>query len=237
MDDPCRPPETVELTRESIQAGTVIKMVSAQGLRVLTDAERAASITDTLAARPANSDGSGDLWLFGYVSLIWNPAFHFTERRKGRIHGWHRRFCLWTPLGRGSPEQPGLVLGLERGGACTGMAFRLASDQVASEMDIVWRREMLSGAYKPRWVRVATADGPVDAITFTIDPANPRYAGRLAEDEIVRVVATAVGRLGPCTDYLFKTAEALAGLGLEDRTLQRLKRRVEARLAQAADCA
>jgi len=235
VDEPILPPETVELTRESIQAGTVIKMASAGGMRVLSDEERAASIARMLATWPDSTDKTGDLWLFGYGSLIWNPAFHFTERRKGRIHGWHRRFCLWTPLGRGSPEQPGLVLGLERGGACTGMVFRLAFDQVASELDIIWRREMLSGAYRPRWVRVLTADGPVDAITFTIDPANPRYAGRLAEDEIVRVVATAVGRLGPCTDYLFKTAEALAGLGLADRTLQRLKRRVEARLA--ADCA
>ena len=242
MDEPIQAPQTLELTRETIQAGTVISMASAGGMRVLSDEERAASIAATLEARPPGAgevqgDGAGDLWLFGYGSLIWNPAFHFTERRKGRIHGWHRRFCLWTPLGRGSPEQPGLVLGLERGGACTGMAFRLHCDQVACELDIIWRREMLSGAYRPRWVRVATAEGPVDAITFTIDPGNPRYAGRLGEDEIVRVVATAVGRLGPCTDYLFKTAEALAGLGLEDRTLKRLKRRVEARLAETAGCA
>jgi cation transport protein ChaC len=140
-------------------------------------------------------------------------------------------------LGRGSPERPGLVLGLEHGGACTGMVFRLDPGQVASELDILWRREMLSGAYRPRWVRVTTAEGSVDAITFTIDPANPRYAGRLDEDEIVKVVATAVGRLGPCTDYLFKTAKALAELGLEDRTLKRLKRRVEARLTEMTDCA
>ncbi|HLZ65555.1 MAG TPA: gamma-glutamylcyclotransferase [Aliidongia sp.] len=233
MDDSTLAPQAIELTREAIKAGTVINMASAGGMRVLTDEERAASIADTLAARPARHR-SEDIWLFGYGSLIWNPAFHFAERRKGRIHGWHRRFCLWTPLGRGSPEQPGLVLGLERGGACTGMAFRLHHDQVADELDIVWRREMLSGAYRPRWARVTTAAGSVDAITFTIDPANPRYAGRLDEDEIVRVVATAVGRLGPCTDYLFKTAEALAGLGLEDRVLQRLKSRVEARLSTRA---
>ncbi|GGF07967.1 gamma-glutamylcyclotransferase [Aliidongia dinghuensis] len=228
--------QPIELTRETIQAGTVIKLASAHGMRVLTDEERATSIAETLAARPKSADPSGDLWLFGYGSLIWNPAFHFAEQRKGRVHGWHRRFCLWTPLGRGSPEQPGLVLALERGGACTGMAFRLAAEQVACELDILWRREMLSGAYKPRWVKVTTADGPVDAVTFTIDPANPRYAGRLAEDEIVRVVATAVGRLGPCTDYLFKTTQALAELGLEDRTLQRLKRRVEVLLGGKVDC-
>ena len=232
MDQPSRPVEPIILTRETIQAGTVINMVSAQGLHVLTDEERAASIVETLAARPPASKESGDLWLFGYGSLIWNPAFHFAEQRKGRIHGWHRRFCLWTPLGRGSPDRPGLVLGLERGGACTGMAFRLAADQVASELDIVWRREMLSGAYRPRWVRVQSAEGPIDAIAFTIDPANPRYAGRLDEDEIVDVVATAVGRLGPCTDYLFKTALALKELGLEDRVLNRLKARVEARLGR-----
>ena len=237
MDELSQPPETaIELTRETIQAGTVINMANAGGMRVLSDDERAASIASMLATRPAGVDATGDLWLFGYGSLIWNPAFHFIERRKGLIRGWHRRFCLWTPLGRGSPERPGLVLGLEPGGACTGMAFRLASDQIACELDIVWRREMLSGAYRPRWVKVETTDGPVDAITFTINPTNPRYAGRLDEDEIVRVVTTAVGRLGPCTDYLFKTAEALAGLGLEDRTLERLKRRVEACLGQSTDC-
>jgi cation transport protein ChaC len=234
MDEMSRQIEPIILTRETIQAGTVINMVSAQGMRVLTDEERSASIAQMLATRPKTAR---DLWLFGYGSLIWNPAFHFAEQRKGRIHGWHRRFCLWTPLGRGSPERPGLVLGLERGGACTGMAFRLADEQVASELDIVWRREMLSGAYRPRWVRVVTGEGTVDAIAFTIDPANPRYAGRLSEDEIVDVVATAVGRLGPCTDYLFKTAKALAELGLEDRVLNRLKRGVEERLGQKIDCA
>jgi glutathione-specific gamma-glutamylcyclotransferase len=239
MDEPIATPEVtpqalaqevVELTRESIRAGAVIQMACTDGLHILTDAEREASLAATLAARPK---GTADIWLFGYGSLIWNPAFDFTERRKGRIHGWHRRFCLWTPLGRGSPERPGLVLGLEQGGACTGMAFRLASDQVASELDIVWRREMLSGAYRPRWVRVLTGEGPVDAITFTIDRTNPRYAGRLAEDRIVEVVATAVGRLGPCTDYLFKTAKALAELGLEDRTLKRLMQRVAAHHSSA----
>jgi len=236
-------PQPIELTRDTIRAGTVIELAHASGLRVLTDEERAQSIARTLASRPgraasadeaavasAGAGSAGDLWLFGYGSLLWNPAFHFAEQRKGRVQGWHRRFCLWTPLGRGSPERPGLVLGLERGGACTGMAFRLASDQVAGELDIIWRREMLSGAYRPRWVRVATDEGLVDAVTFTIDQANPRYAGRLGEDEIVDVVATAVGRLGPCTDYLFKTVDALAELGLRDPVLRRLKRRVEARL-------
>jgi cation transport protein ChaC len=222
---------TIELTRETIRSGAVLKIANMQGLRVLSDEERAASIARTLAARPPGLSADQDLWLFGYGSLIWNPAFHFDEQRKGRIRGWHRRFCLWTPLGRGSPERPGLVLGLERGGSCSGMAFRLPVAHIASELDIIWRREMVSGAYLPRWVRVTTEEGRVDAITFTIDPNNPRYAGRLDEDEVVRVVATAVGRLGPCTDYLFKTADALAALGLEDRAIVRLKKRVEEQLA------
>jgi cation transport protein ChaC len=213
------------LTRESIREGYVQRMVAESGVPpfpVMSEAELKASLAATLAKRP---DGAA-VWLFGYGSLIWNPAFHFVEARLGTIRGFHRRFCLWTHLGRGTPERPGLTLGLDRGGACRGVIFRIAASEVAAELDIVWRREMVSGSYAPRWVEVATEAGPVPAIAFVINHAHPRYAGLLPDATVIETIAAAAGRLGPCADYLFNTVAHLDALGIADRPLRRLKRRV-----------
>ncbi len=177
------------LTRDSIRSGAVHRLIADLGIemRVLSEAELAASRSATLAG----VDLSAGVWLFGYGSLIWNPAFHFTDRLIGRIFGWHRRFCLWTHLGRGCPERPGLVLGLERGGSCRGVVFHIAPEVVEEELEIVWRREMISGAYVPRWVEVRTALGPVPAIAFVINHAHERYARDLSDEEVAEVLATA----------------------------------------------
>jgi cation transport protein ChaC len=193
-------------------------------MSVLSAAELAASIAATLARRP----GTGDVWVFGYGSLMWNPAFAHAEHRIGLIRGWHRRFCLWTLLSRGCPQQPGLTLGLDRGGACRGVAFRIPAADCAVELEVLWRREMVGGAYVPRWVTVATGDGAIPAIAFTINHAHQRYAGKLDDAEIARVVACAIGKIGPCSEYLVKTVAALQALGIRDRRLERLLRRVEA---------
>jgi glutathione-specific gamma-glutamylcyclotransferase len=216
--------ERVLLTRESIRSGQVHRLIAAHGvhMRVLSADELEASRRAALAG----VDVSAGVWLFGYGSLIWNPAFHFTDRLTGRIWGYHRRFCLWTHLGRGRPERPGLVLGLERGGSCQGVVFHIAPASVEEEIEIVWRREMLSGAYLPRWVEVRTAAGRVRAIAFVINPAHERYAHLLSDDEIADVIATAEGWLGPCADYLVNTVDHLAALGIHDRPLERLRARV-----------
>ncbi|ANK80926.1 gamma-glutamylcyclotransferase [Minwuia thermotolerans] len=166
------------------------------------------------------------VWVFGYGSLIWNPAFHYVESRPGRIHGFHRSFCLETPLGRGSPEAPGLVLGLDRGGSCQGVAFRVAPELAAHELDIVFRREMVSDAYLARVVRVHTADGPVRAVTFVINPVSPRYCCKLDLEKSAQMIARAEGWLGPCSDYLLNTVDHLAELKLVDHGLFRLAERV-----------
>lgn len=106
------------------------------------------------------------VWVFGYGSLMWNPAFHFADRVPGTIHGWHRSFCLSAPVGRGSVDQPGLMLALDRGGSCRGFAFRIEPQKVQSETRILWRREMISGGYVPRWVSVRTSEGPMRALTL-----------------------------------------------------------------------
>jgi cation transport protein ChaC len=229
QSDPDPPPTAaptprVPLTRESIQSGLVHKLIAEHGIqmRLLSADELATSRRAALAG----ADLSAGVWLFGYGSLIWNPAFHFADRLTGRIWGYHRRFCLWTHLGRGRPERPGLVLGLERGGSCQGVVFHIAPESVEDELEIVWRREMLSGAYLPRWVEVLTAVGRVRALAFVINPAHERYARLLTDDEIARAIATASGWLGPCADYLVNTVDHLAALGLHDRPLERLRARV-----------
>ena len=185
------------LTREMLEDGGMLRMIAETSptLRMLTEAERAASLAETLACRPANTR---DVWLFAYGSLIWNPALHFEERRVARIQGWHRSFCLSTIAGRGTPDEPGLVLGLDRGGACVGAAFRVAEARIDTELALLWQREMLSGSYQPRWVALNGPDGACigRAITFTIRREGPFYTGRLERAELVRRLATARGRPG-----------------------------------------
>jgi cation transport protein ChaC len=220
------------LTRDQIRDGHVRRMIAELGIamRVLSEDELAAS----RAAILAGADLSDGVWLFGYGSLIWNPAFHFTDRLIGTVYGYHRRFCLWTHLGRGCPEQPGLVLGLERGGSCRGAVFHIAPEAVEEELAIVWRREMISGAYVPRWVQVHSALGALRAITFVINHTHERYARFLPDDRIAEVIATAAGWLGPCADYLINTVDHLAALGIHDRPLERLRAQVLARRSKRA---
>ena len=120
------------LTREQIASGEVRRRIVESGypFPILSEEELADVLAETLAK------GKGaDVWVFGYGSLMWNPAFHYAERRVGLIHGFHRRFCLWTHAGRGTPENPGLTLALDRGGSCHGVAFRL--DEAQAEGDAV----------------------------------------------------------------------------------------------------
>jgi len=222
------------LTRELIQNGEFHSMIAgaAPAMRLLSDAERDASLSSTLASRP-----EGDVWLFGYGSLIWNPILHHVERRTARIKGWHRSFCLSSLVGRGSSANPGLVLGLEAGGECTGVAFRIADDMLEAELSLLWRREMLSNSYVPRWLDVSEGEGTRfgTAIAFTIDQGGDHYAGALELDEIIRRLSTASGVLGSAADYLFRTCEALRSHGIPDPDLEQFAARVDAeRWASAA---
>lgn len=220
------------LTRDAIRAGWIQEIVAsaAHPVRALSAEELAASREAALAGHPRGAS----LALFAYGSLIWNPAFHFTGRELARVHGLHRRFCLWTHLGRGTPDRPGLVLGLDSGGSCRGVLFQIAADEVETELDIVWRREMVTGAYRPSWVTAHTDEGPRRALTFVINRRHERYSGKLGDAAVVDAIATACGPLGACADYLFNTAAHLEQLGIDDPRLQRLCRLVRARqLAEA----
>jgi glutathione-specific gamma-glutamylcyclotransferase len=215
------------LTRELIESGGIdaIAARDAPAMRILSDLERSISLQSILARRPP-----GDAWLFGYGSLIWNPTIRFVEQRTARIDGWHRSFCLSTPAGRGSVENPGLVLGLDAGGECTGVAFRIEENKLEAELVLLWRREMLSGAYIPTWVELFDADGRTfgHAIAFAIDTRGCDYAGGLTRPEVVHRLATASGALGSAADYLFRTCDGLRANDICDPQLEALASAVEA---------
>lgn len=218
------------LTREAILNGSMRALVQAAdpAVPVLSPEEHDASIQALLDERR----DSRDVWIFAYGSLMWNPLIHYAESRVGTAHGYHRCFCLWTHIGRGTAAKPGLMLGLEKGGACRGVIYRLDAAAAVAELEILWRREMVTGAYAPRWVTVATEGETVRAIAFLINRAHPRYAGRLSEDRVVSSIAEARGPLGPCAAYLFNTVAHLEELGVRDRRLSQLRNRVAAKMAE-----
>lgn len=223
------------LTREMLLTGGLEAMASraAPGLRLLTDVERAENLRTTLDAHPAPVSVATDgVWLFAYGSLLWNPTVHIVERRLVRVAGWRRRFCLNARAGRGTADNPGLLLGLIEGEHCDGLALRVEPGQVAVELDLLWRREMLSRAYVPRWLHAVDGDGrALAALAFTMDPASRGYAGGLTEDAVVERLATARGELGTCADYLFHTEAELRVHGIDDPVLATIADRVRARLA------
>ena len=191
-------------------------------MNFLSEDQLQESMRQTLGHLPPSSD----VWIFAYGSLIWNPIFRFAEQRVGTIYGWHRRFCLWAPIGRGTPENPGLVLGLDKGGSCRGIVYRIAATDVPSELMLLWRREMLVGSYLPRWVRVWDGTQKLEAIAFVINRHHRAYAGDISLDTTVNSIATAAGELGSCADYLMQTINGLMTVGIQDKPLLRLRDRV-----------
>ena len=173
------------------------------------------------------------VWLFTYGSLMWNPEIAYAERRSALLRGWHRSFCLYSRDYRGTPENPGLVLGLDRGGACRGIAYRLSSDDDGAALERVWSREMTGGVYRMRRLRVTTREGDVAALACTVRRDSPDYAGRLPADEIAWILAHAVGGRGSGRDYLANTVRHLEELGIAEGPLHRLEERVETLSARA----
>jgi cation transport protein ChaC len=226
MGGETQPPKPPPLTRESLlDPGRRAAVQRAYPhLVLLTEEELVASLGRTLAGHPPGED----VWLFAYGSLIWNPVILHAGRKVGKVQGWHRSFCLRADAGRGSPDRPGLFLGLKPGGACRGILYRVAAAEARAELMLVWRREMLTGAYVPRWVQAATLEGPVRAIAMTVNRRHDRYVGDLEEGETVRWIATAEGGLGRCCDYLFDTVTHLREAGIADPRLERLAAAVRA---------
>ncbi|WP_157269953.1 gamma-glutamylcyclotransferase [Azohydromonas aeria] len=166
--------------------------------------------------------GRGDLWVFGYASLIWRPEFEAEESRQAQVFGYHRALRMRSRINRGTPERPGLVYALVPGGCCRGVVYRLAAGRVEEELPRLWAREMPTGVYDPRWLRCATAQGPVRALAFTLSRRSPAYTGQLNEDELLEVLRHARGCFGTTLEYVHLTATALRRHGMPDRESERL---------------
>ncbi|MER8692090.1 gamma-glutamylcyclotransferase [Mesorhizobium opportunistum] len=182
-----------------------------------------------LAGRPRGAD----IWVFAYGSLLWNPCFEFIEERPATVYGWHRRFSLWLTRWRGTRERPGLMLALDRGGSCRGVAYRISHHDVETAIDRLLRREMSANppTNVPRWVSVRSAGGNLPAIAFVADRSGPGYAAALPEQTTVEILSLAVGHIGSCADYLRKTVLQLEARNMRDETLWRLQGKVAAYLA------
>ncbi|GAB4183726.1 MAG: gamma-glutamylcyclotransferase [Thalassobaculales bacterium] len=168
-------------------------------------------------------------WVFAYGSLMWNPEFVPAETRAARVVGLHRSFCVYSQHYRGTPERPGLVLGLDQGGACSGRVLRVAEADRAAVSDYLWERELAGGAvYETRWVKAETAAGPVEALAFVVDPRDPQYAGRLAPEQVAAFIRQGVGARGSNRDYLAATLAHLTEMGIRDSALEHLAALVEA---------
>ncbi len=167
------------------------------------------------------------LWVFGYGSLIWDPGFAVAERRIARLDGWHRSFCMRSIHHRGTVEKPGLVLALDRAerASCTGVALRVAAGQEEATLAALRERELVSSAYLEVTLPVLTAEGPLDALTYVIDPDHAQYCHLDPEDQ-AQIIATATGGRGANRDYLWSTAAHLAELGIADPDLEWLAARV-----------
>lgn len=222
-----RPPVNDGLKREDFTEERLLRIIRelepSGALHILDREERDRSRREMLAGHPRGRD----IWVFGYGSLMWNPAIHCCGTTTALLRGYHRSFCLWTPIGRGTPENPGLMLAMRPRGSCRGRAWRIAAGQIDGETEILWRREMLSGAYLPKWVNLATPEGDIRALTFVVNPQHPRYDGAVPHDKAAAAIATAEGRLGRSRDYLHNLVHHLEEMGISGGPMHRLLQRVE----------
>jgi glutathione-specific gamma-glutamylcyclotransferase len=165
----------------------------------------------------------GDLWVFGYGSLMWSPCFDYTRKSPGRAHGYHRALCILSTRYRGTQRKPGLVMGLCRGGSCWGVAYRIDAARLRRALERLWNREMSRRVYKPRLIPVRLASGrEVKALAFIADPAHPSYVRELDLHGRARLVAQGIGARGPCIDYIRNTLDHMHDVGVRDPHLERI---------------
>ena len=175
-----------------------------------------------------------DFWVFGYGSLMWNPGFAFEERLAARAFGFRRSLCVWSYVHRGTPERPGLVLGLDRGGSCRGVAFRVEDENRDDVLDYLRRRELVTNVYKEKMLPVSLGDGrQVTAVGYVVDRQHVQYAGALEVEDAARIVSNSVGQSGPNDAYVFNTLEHLKEMGIRDHWLEGVGASVAARLQAA----
>lgn len=169
----------------------------------------------------------GDLWVFGYGSVMWRPGFEHAERRAGRVYGYHRSLCVWSWVHRGTRARPGLVLGLDVGGSCQGIAYRVPAADKDAVADYLYRRELVTDGYQAMLHRVyfgdgSVAEGPVTALSFRANRGHPQYAGRLDHRHAADTVRGAHGVSGANPDYVASAVQQLHDMGIADGHLRKI---------------
>jgi len=170
----------------------------------------------------------GDFWVFGYGSLIWRPGFAHVETRRARLYGYRRSLCVYSFVHRGTRERPGLVLGLDRGGSCIGLAYRVPGDLREEVLAYLRERELVTSVYLERMLDVRLDGGgrTVEAVAYIVDRHHEQYAGALDASHAAQVVRGAVGRSGNNEDYVLSSIEHLKALGIRDHWLEEVARQV-----------
>jgi cation transport protein ChaC len=191
------------------------------------DAEPSRSDPARRGGRATPSIPRGDLWVFGYGSLMWRPGFVYTLRCKAMLRGWRRNLCIYSHVYRGTREKPGLVLGLDRGGACPGVAFRVAPALGERTIRYLREREQATAVYLERMVPVTLESGErISALTFVADRLHPQYAGRLDREAMLGLIRAGRGQSGENAIYVLETHDHLAAIGVRDRDLEWLAERL-----------
>jgi glutathione-specific gamma-glutamylcyclotransferase len=175
------------------------------------------------------TDDKPELWVFGYGSLMWRPGFEFSDRAPAALIGAHRSLCIYSFHHRGSPESPGLVLGLDEGGACRGVAFRVAPERRDATLAYLREREQVTDVYVEAIRPVSLLDGSgreLEALCYIVDRGHPQYAGRLSTENQAHLVRSAAGLSGTNIDYVLNTVRHLEEAGIHDVELMALAERL-----------
>ena len=169
----------------------------------------------------------GDIWVFGYGSLMWRPNFPHSDTQQALLRGYHRALCIYSVQYRGTYERPGLVLGLDRGGSCRGRAMKVERDNAESVLHYLHEREMIHRVYRPKWLPVTLPAGKVMAYAFVADRNHEKYIRRLSETDAVQLILQGRGKMGTCLDYVQNLVHHLDELSIADGPLHRLVRQAE----------
>jgi len=203
----CGPPHTPPM----------LKLLMSEGVAAARQIESPQQAYERLHAL----DAGAEMWVFGYASLIWRPEFEFAERRMALAYGWHRALRMRSRVNRGTPQTPGLVFALLRGGACRGFAYRMHAHSAKADIERLWAREMPNPVYEPRLLPLRTSQGQVLALAFTLNRRSDACLPRLDDKKLLDILRQAEGRYGTTLDYLVQTCAALREHQLFDSEIER----------------